>query len=189
MTRLASISRFREAPKPDCAVCSDDSGSIATVTLANFDEIKFADLIDKILPDCLGVKKDGELLVDQDGKILFERFEDMSEDEAGVYTNRLAKSLSQLGLKPFSIVMLTADTQDGLGRTIHVQLLQDAALAEPWKAVFLKKGVAKKPSEKGASPEDEETKSVAGQPTEATEMAKSAFVEIEDDEVLPSTAD
>ena len=93
-TRLTSMSRIKELPKPGCTVCSDDSAFIATVTVRSFDECKFGDFIDTILPECLEVKKDGEMLVDVEGKILYERFEDMSDDEATVYTNRLQKSLA-----------------------------------------------------------------------------------------------
>ena len=100
-TRLTSISRINEAPKPDCVVCSDDSGSIATVTVQSLNSTKLTDFVDKILPDCLDVKKDGELLLDFDGKIIFERCSDISDDEQSVYTNRLAKSLAQLQLKSF----------------------------------------------------------------------------------------
>lgn len=104
------MSRVNEPPKADCVVCSDDSSSIATVTVPNFEQAKLSDLVDSILPDCLEVKKTGDLLLDFDGKILFERCEDMSDDESTVFTNRLAKTLSQLQLKPFSILMLQADT-------------------------------------------------------------------------------
>ena len=48
-------------------------------------------------------------MIDIDGKILFERCEDMSDDESVVFTNRLGKSLTQLSLKPFSRVMIQAD--------------------------------------------------------------------------------
>ena len=50
-TRLTSMSRINEKPKPDCAVCSDDSGFIATVRIRSFDECKFGDFVDRILPD------------------------------------------------------------------------------------------------------------------------------------------
>lgn len=120
LTRLTSMSRINEKPKVDCTVCSDDSGSIATVTVRSFEECKFADFIEKILPDCLMVKPDGELLIDMDGKILFERCEDMSDDEASLYTKRLAKSLVEMGFKQHSMVMLTADTVERASCTIHV---------------------------------------------------------------------
>jgi hypothetical protein len=62
--------------------------------------------VEKIIPDCLEVKKNGDLLLDFEGKIIYERSEDMSEDETQVFTKRLAKSLAQLAFKPFSTMML-----------------------------------------------------------------------------------
>lgn len=105
-TRLASFSRINEPPKEDCVVCSDDSASIATVKLRCLADTKLSALVNQILPDCLNVKSEGELLIDFEGKIIFERFEDMSDDESTIYTNRLNKALSQLSLKPSSILML-----------------------------------------------------------------------------------
>lgn len=77
--------------------------------MQSLNSTKLADFVDKILPDCLDVQKDGELLLDFDGKIIFERCSDMSDDEQSVYTNRLAKSLAQLSLKSFSTLMLQVD--------------------------------------------------------------------------------
>lgn len=90
-------------------VCSDDSGSIATVTVRNFETTKLTDLVDKILPECLNVNKSGDLLLDFEGKIIYERCEDMSEDESEVFVKRLAKSFTELSFKPFSTMMLQAD--------------------------------------------------------------------------------
>ena len=109
MTRLSSLTRTNEPPKPDCVVCADDSASIATVTVRNCEETKLADFVNIILPDCLDVKRDGDLLLDFDGKIIFERSEDMSDDESVVFNKRLQKSLAQLAFKPFSLFMLQAD--------------------------------------------------------------------------------
>ena len=114
MTRLSSLTRANEPPKPDCVVCSDDSASIATVTVRNSEETKLSDFIDHILPECLEVKRDGDLLLDFDGKIIYERSEDMSDDESQVFNKRLHKSLAQLAFKPYSLFMLQADiTTDG----------------------------------------------------------------------------
>ena len=109
LTRLTSMSRTNEPPKPNCAVCSDDSASIATVRVKSMEETKLRDFVETILPDHLSVSRDGDLMIDFDGKIIFERSADMSEDESAVFNNRLAKSLAQLGLKPFSNVMISAD--------------------------------------------------------------------------------
>lgn len=79
--RLSSLSRVNEPPKPDCVTCSNDSNSIAVVSLGPFEETNLSDLVDSILPDCLNVSKEGDLLLDFDGKIIFERCADMSDDE------------------------------------------------------------------------------------------------------------
>ena len=187
-TRLTSMSRINESPKPDCVVCSDDSASIATVTVKSFEEIKLGDFVDRILPDCLMIKRDGELLVDFEGKILFERYDDMSdEDESAMYTKRLTKPLSQLALKPFSIIMLQADIEERTGVTIYVQLLEDSNLGQldlicpGWKATYLKKGVVSNNADL-ASEETKEGHSV-------TAPIEKSVMEIEDDEVFMMTND
>ena len=55
------------------------------VTIGSFDETKLSDFVDSILPDCLSVSKEGDLLIDFDGKIIYERCSDMSDDELQVY--------------------------------------------------------------------------------------------------------
>ena len=103
------MGRANENPNPDCVVCQDDSGYIATVTVKSLSETTMKDLVESILPNCLSVKRDSDLIVDFEGKILFEKCEDMSDDESAVYNRRMLKSLTELGLKPFSILMIQAD--------------------------------------------------------------------------------
>mmetsp|Transcript_14627 Transcript_14627/g.19793 ORF Transcript_14627/g.19793 Transcript_14627/m.19793 type:complete len:126 (+) Transcript_14627:1281-1658(+) len=121
-TRLTAISRINEPPKPDCVVCSDDSASIAIIKIRSCSETKLATLIDNILPECLQVKPDGYLLVDFSGKIIYERDEDMSEDEVLVLKKRLLKTLGDLGFKSNSRFMLQADlamkTENGASETV-----------------------------------------------------------------------
>ena len=100
------MSRAKELPKTDCVTCANDTGSIAVVAVGSFDETKLSDFVDSILPDCLNVRKVGDLFLDLDGKIMFERCADMSEDEQAVYDRKLGKSLTLLGLKPYSILMV-----------------------------------------------------------------------------------
>jgi hypothetical protein len=88
------LSRANEPPKTDCVTCSNDTGSIAVVSVNSFDETKLSDFVDKILPDCLNVHKEGDLFLDLEGKIIFERCADMSEDEQAVYERKLGKSLT-----------------------------------------------------------------------------------------------
>ena len=170
------MSRVNELPKADCQVCSDDSASIAVISVNSYEEVKLSDLVNSILPDCLDVKRDCDLMIDIDGKILYERCEDMSDDESVVYTNRLNKSLSQLSLKPFSRVMIQADIGTELiGCTIHVQLLEDKSLGAPgWSASYLKRGTAK-----SQKPEEEKKEEHIKEPN----LSKSVM-EIEDDEVF-----
>ena len=103
------MTRVNELPKPDCVVCSDDSSSIATVTVRSCEETKLIDLVDKVFIEWLEAKPDGDLLFDFDGKIIYERSADMSEDETSVFNKRLTKTLPELALKPFSLFMLQVD--------------------------------------------------------------------------------
>ena len=108
-TRLTAISRINEAPKADCVTCSDDSASIAIVTVHSCLETKLSDFVQRVLPDSLLVDDSGYLLVDVDGKIVYERDPDMSEDEANFMNKRLGKTLAELGFKQNSRFMLRAD--------------------------------------------------------------------------------
>lgn len=102
-TRLCPLKRVNEAPSPTCAVCSDDSRYIALLTVKNFDTFTFKELVDTVLPEGLKVKPES-LLIEFGGNIIFEREEDLDEDEVALYNKRLSKPLTELKFKPFSII-------------------------------------------------------------------------------------
>ena len=106
-TRLSSLKRVNEPPKPDCKVCQDDSSYIASVTVKSFEQTKLKDLVDSILPHCLSIKNDS-LLIEFGGKLIYEREPDLSEDESQLYEARLVKSFNEIKLKSFSIMYIQA---------------------------------------------------------------------------------
>ena len=80
-TRLSSLKRVNEPPNPDCQVCQDDSSFIASATVKCFKQFKLKDFVDSILPDSLSIKTES-LLIEFNGKIIYEREQDLSEDES-----------------------------------------------------------------------------------------------------------
>lgn len=103
---MSSLKRSNESPKPDCQVCSDDSSFIAVANFKNLQNSTLAHFVEKLLPDCLEVDLTESLLVEFNGKIIYERDPDLSEDEIERYSNRLTKSLTSLNFTDYSIVYL-----------------------------------------------------------------------------------
>ena len=142
-TRLSSLKRVNEPPKSDCKVCQDDSSFIAQASVKSFEQAKLKDFVDSILPHCLSVKGES-MLVEFNGKIIYEREPDLSEDESQLYEKRLAKTFNELNLKNYSIVYVQGvlDGQED-DSNFYIQLHEDKTLTENWKASYIKKGVKK----------------------------------------------
>ena len=124
-TRLSSLKRVNEPPKSDCKICQDDSSYIAQVSVKSLENTKLKEFADAILPQGLKVRNDS-LLIEFNGKLIYEREPDLSEDESQMYERRLQKSLQDLQVKHYSILYVQAQlaTEEGESN-IYVQIHED----------------------------------------------------------------
>ena len=73
------------------------------------------------------------MLVEFNGKIIYEREPDLSEDESQLYEKRLEKTFNELKLKHYSIVYVQGVLQgEKNDSNIYIQLHEDKEIAENW---------------------------------------------------------
>jgi ubiquitin-like 1-activating enzyme E1 B len=103
--RFSWRKRAGEGTNPNCKVCSDDSLTICIVSIPDFETASLEFLL-TILHEKLSLKT-SNLFIEFDGKIIFERYPDNSdEDEVSLNEKRLQKSLQSLRLKSMCILFL-----------------------------------------------------------------------------------
>ena len=95
------------------------------MSVKSLENTKLKEFADAILPQGLKVRNDS-LLIEFNGKLIYEREPDLSEDESQMYERRLQKSLQDLQVKHYSILYVQAQlaTEEGESN-IYVQIHED----------------------------------------------------------------
>ena len=134
--RLTSTARKHNQREPKCPVCADDSLYVAVVTLP-LATTTLRELIDDILPSQLQIET-STIQVYLGSQQIFERDEDMSEDEKRIFDKKLERPLANNRIHHQSIVGVTASL-DGSEINLEIQLIE----GHPVSARLLKRGVPK----------------------------------------------
>jgi len=98
---------MNEKKNPNCQICSDDSQSLATVTLQNIAETTLEVFIDEVLKESLKIDTNCIQVIFDD--VLFERDPYLSdEEEITRYQKRLKKKLGDFKIKNYSNLFVEA---------------------------------------------------------------------------------